>query len=207
MTQKRHKRGKGPARQAGGERANPPRPEQAARPRPDGELIVFRHLGDQVGPDCKPGWWWVVEAYDDRPFPVGQAWVMVVPQDLPARAKYVTTPQIYYVLVSDDSRRKGVATRLVLAIRERWPGGELTPPISKAGQALCDKLDGPLEPEDVYSPQAITRMRAEGMSRADIRKLARGLWEGVNPLFESSPAQSPKPTGRRRARRTGDTKS
>jgi GNAT superfamily N-acetyltransferase len=185
-------------------RAKPAHVEAAGRPL-DREVIVFRHLGAQVGPGCTPGWWWVAELYDDRPFPHGQAWVMVVPPDVPDRSKYSTTVEIFYVQVADASRRRGVATRLVRAIRERWPEAKLTPPISKAGQRLHAKFVAPLEPEDIFNRQALKRFRAQGMSRDDILRFARGDGEAARP-FEPPPAAPPKPAGRGRTRRTGETK-
>lgn len=184
----------------GAERANPPRTEAAADRLPDGDTILFRHLGDQVAPGRPPGWWWQVEYHDGRDFPCGLAWVCVPPPSVPDRREYVVADLIWFVLVADDSRRQGVATRLVRACKERWPDVRLTPPTSTAGRRLCAKFADPVEPEDVINPQAIKRMRAEGMSRADIRKLARGQWDGPNPLLEP-PAGSPNSNDRRAGRK------
>jgi hypothetical protein len=43
---------------------------------------------------------------------------------------------IKFVLVADDSRERGVATRLVEACRERWPGAGLTPAVTRSGSIL-----------------------------------------------------------------------
>src|SRR5262245_51554342 len=108
--------------------------------------ILFRNLGVKVPPGWLAGATWQVEFYPpgDRGFPSGVAWVFVPP----GRQK-VEPGDIYlkYIIVADDQRREGIATRLVEAIRARWPGVSLGQPISRAGAALWRKFRPPPQPE------------------------------------------------------------
>lgn len=170
----------------------------------DGEVILFRHLGDQVGPGCQPGWWWVAELYDGLPYPCGQAWVMVEPPDARDPEEDEDSELIWNVLVTDDSRRQGVATRLIRACRERWPFARLTAATSDAGRCLCLKLDGPLEPEDVFNAEAIQRFLAQGMSRDDIRALARNQDQALHDILFNLPGPPADPESRRGSGQTED---
>jgi GNAT superfamily N-acetyltransferase len=87
--------------------------------------VVYRHLGDEVAPDCEPNWNRQVVIHAGRGFPVGLAWVLAPPPG--------ARPQIKFLLVADAERRKGIATRLIEASCERWPDAELSPPISAPG--------------------------------------------------------------------------
>lgn len=176
------------------------RPEPPA-PLPDGDAILFRHLGDQVAPGRTPGWWWQVEYHDGRDFPCGLAWVLVVPPDVPGREKYTFTEMIWFVLVADDSRRRGVATRLVRACRERWPDAQLTPAISAAGKRLCDNFPEPVVPEDVFSSNEIERLLNSGKSREEIRVLAREAMKALDNFTLSLPPKTADPVARRPTRR------
>jgi GNAT superfamily N-acetyltransferase len=136
-------------------------------------VIHFRQL-DGGGPpwptwakDCEH---WQVEYFPDehaRPFPEGLAWVMVPPAgpDWPG-------PVVEYVLVLDDSRRRGIGTKLVAAIKERWPSAMLTPPASEAGAALCRKVQPPPALEEVFSAEFIEQALREGVSRAELEQQA-----------------------------------
>jgi GNAT superfamily N-acetyltransferase len=97
--------------------------------------ILFRNLGDNVPAGWVAGSAWQIEYYPDagdRGFPQGVAWV----KDLGEAGTFIT-----YVLVADDKRRQGIATKLIRACRERWPGLWLTEVCSEAGTALVKKLE------------------------------------------------------------------
>lgn len=108
-------------------------------------MILFRHMGDNVPPYFKPGIHWQVEFWDEvecsRPY--GVAWVTIFdPPPVDYRGDFVVNPVIDYILVCDDSRRKGVATALAQACRQRWPAIELTGAISPEGEAFIADIEG-----------------------------------------------------------------
>jgi hypothetical protein len=140
-------------------------------------LILFRHLGDNVPPGCTPRLNWQVEYYGhhNRGFPIGLAWVVAPPPGEPWPKGFHPVPWVKFVLVVDDERRRGIATKLVQAIRQRWPGAMLTDGISAAGEALVQKLDSRPEPSDCFTPEGIKQMRAEGFTDGEIQQLAEQL--------------------------------
>ncbi len=96
-------------------------------------MILFRRLDDPLPPDWSPGLHWQAEYHDDHSDcsrPLGLAWV-TAGEGL---------AYLDYVLVVDDCRRRGIATALIAACRERWPDIRLTDAISDAGEALLDSL-------------------------------------------------------------------
>lgn len=98
-------------------------------------MIIFRQINEP-----KPDYWvrgmqWYVEYHDHRHdvrFPLGVGYVVVADED------YVT---LEFILVADQHRRKGVATSIVRACEERWPGIVLSSPISQCGEKLMSALD------------------------------------------------------------------
>ena len=101
-------------------------------------MIIVRNLGTQMHEDLMENMHWQVEYWDDRiaqSCPSGIAWCFVTP----------AFRCVEYVLVRDELRRTGVATRLIKACRQRWPTIKLTGAISPAGEALLASLDLPEE--------------------------------------------------------------
>jgi len=101
-------------------------------------MILFRQLNDPIPPDWIPGLHWQVEYHDDAcdcSYPLGIAWVSA-----PLPSDYGNA-NVDYVQVADHERRKGIATALIAACRERWPGLWLTDAISEAGEGLLAKVD------------------------------------------------------------------
>ena len=102
-------------------------------------MIIYRQIGRPVPSNWPAGVHWYVEYHDDIfdcPFPLGIAFVSYHPNGpLPAI--------VYFVLVADLHRRKGVATKLIAAIRSRWPDAMLTDAISEDGKAFMDSLCKP----------------------------------------------------------------
>jgi hypothetical protein len=98
-------------------------------------MFLFRNPGDNVHPDAAPNCNWQGEYYDDdhyRGMPLASAWVLVLPDGY--------HPWLNFVLVVDDERGKGLATKLVLACLHRWPNMKLSDGISEAGKALYRKI-------------------------------------------------------------------
>lgn len=100
-------------------------------------IVYFRYLGE-----CR----WQVEFFNseeggiwDRGFPVGLAWVGACPPKW-KRAKNTLGPHVNYIIVADDERRQGIATKLIKAIERRWPDIWLSDAISKGGEALIKKF-------------------------------------------------------------------
>jgi GNAT superfamily N-acetyltransferase len=167
----------------------------SAEPTPGGEhqpTVIYRHLGTEVAPDCEPDCNWQVEMHADRGFPVGLAWVLAPAPG--AEPTSETRPQIKFVLVVDDERRQGIATRLIEACRERWPTIQLSPPISAAGAGLYRKLRPPPRAEDWFNEDFIRRQLAAGVTREELDQLARriddqmsgGLIGGDEPVSPGS---------------------
>lgn len=144
----------------------------SARRRPPSR-IIYRHLGTQAPADCTPGWCWQVEFHEGRGFPSGVAWVAAPPPDMTEPPPgWDARPRIEFVLVADDARRRGIATRLIEACRERWPDARLSLPISPAGLALYKKVRPRPAPESVFGPEFIAAQRAAGVTRRELERLA-----------------------------------
>jgi GNAT superfamily N-acetyltransferase len=75
---------------------------------------------------------------DDTGAPWGVCWV----GEYPATVGVV----LWYVLVADPYRRRGIATALVAAARKRWPGIHVTEGVTPAGEALYDSIPDDPEP-------------------------------------------------------------
>jgi hypothetical protein len=96
--------------------------------------VVFRQLD---GPYWEPAAIWQVELHigSDIGYPAGLAWVWEKPNT-------IVMVRLEFVLVPDHFRRRGFATRLIEACRERWPDLVLSGPISEEGAALRESLQG-----------------------------------------------------------------
>lgn len=97
-------------------------------------MIVYR----QVDSDFLPsGRFWHVEYYDSdvegRPFPLGTAYVDFNPDG--------DAPQLSFVLVADDWRRRGIGVELIQACRRRWPTIVFSGHLNSAGEAVVRKAD------------------------------------------------------------------
>ncbi len=96
-------------------------------------MIIFRQLPPPLPPYWAEGVHWQAELWDveyESARPDAIAWLTIMPEFM----------VLDYVLVPDESRRKGLAKRLVKACQERWPGLMLTDAISPEGQALLGSL-------------------------------------------------------------------
>jgi len=139
--------------------------------------IVFRHLGTQMGSDCEPDWNWQVELHVGRGFPVGLAWVCTPPPGVVPAADVRTL--IKFVLVVDDARNEGVASRLIEACRGRWPDAKLSLPISAAGARLYRKFVPPPRAEDMYNEDFIQAQLAAGVPRETLDQMARQEFDAL----------------------------
>jgi GNAT superfamily N-acetyltransferase len=103
-------------------------------------MVLFRHLGDFVPATWARGLRWQVEyhSHNDRGFPAAMAWVIAPATGAPMPEG--SRPWVMYIIVVDDERRKGIGTKLLQAIRDRWPDAILTDAISDAGAALLGKF-------------------------------------------------------------------
>jgi GNAT superfamily N-acetyltransferase len=103
--------------------------------------ILFRQMDNPVPDKWVAGLRWQIEAHLDggeRPHPIGLAWVSD-PAPLPPGSgcrERARPAWLDFILVLEGYRRHGVATALVRACRERWPGLWLTPGITEDGWAL-----------------------------------------------------------------------
>lgn len=76
---------------------------------------------------------WYVEYWDDdecSDFPTGTAYVWEY-QDGDERKA-----EMCFILVADQERQKGIATKLEKECKERWPGIHFTEPVTKVGRIL-----------------------------------------------------------------------
>jgi hypothetical protein len=136
--------------------------------------IVFRYLEKyRPGSRMPPPSTWQVEFHGDhdRGFPSGLAWVSAPPghsdEDFGISA-------IVFVLVADDCRRKGVASKLIRACLDRWPKIQSSGGISEGGKALCKRFWKPRPIEEILTPEALPAARAEGFSDEEIRRALAG---------------------------------
>jgi len=76
---------------------------------------------------------WYVEYWDDEyclDFPVGTAYIWEYQDGEEHKA------EMCFLLVSDEERRRGIATKLLTECEKRWPGIKMTEPTTRAGKAL-----------------------------------------------------------------------
>lgn len=80
--------------------------------------ILFRHITDPVASWSVSGIRWAVEFWcNGMAYPIGQAWVTVVPR----QGDYYLPPFVDWMSVDPEYRRMGVGTALLKAIKGRWP--------------------------------------------------------------------------------------
>jgi hypothetical protein len=146
--------------------------EATKSPLPRGQIVI-RHLGVDVPEDPRAGWRWQVEYRDGHVFPTGVAWVTAPPPGMTEPPPGLDPrPMIEFVLVADVVRRRGIATRLVGACRERWPSAYMIPPHDGPGLALCRKANARPTPEDIFNRKFIAAQLAAGLSRQDLERWA-----------------------------------
>lgn len=91
-------------------------------------------------PGRRSGVHWVAQLYDASfdplYYPLAIAWIT----DWPAAGAADLGPSLDYILVPDHRRRRGHATALIAACRERFRGLWLTDPITESGEGLLDSL-------------------------------------------------------------------
>ena len=97
--------------------------------RPNGDEILFRRLDTPTVSWSKPGTRWAVEYWcSGEGYPIAQAWVVML-----------YGPYIRWLHVMEGYRREGIATRLLTAIKERWPGVEFDA-ATELGERFVDGL-------------------------------------------------------------------
>ena len=96
-------------------------------------MILFRDTNDPRPPWLEPIHW-QVEYWDDE-----------AQQGQPNGIAFVTAGEAFqcvdYILVCDECRRQGIATKLVKACEERWPNIMLTDAISEMGESFLRSLE------------------------------------------------------------------
>jgi GNAT superfamily N-acetyltransferase len=155
--------------------------------------IIFRNLGDNVPPECTQDCNWQVEYHEGRGFPSGIAWVLAAPEPRKAGKRADAKgarPLVKFVLVADDSRQQGIATRLIQACQKRWANLDLGAATSRAGLALYRKLQPPPTPEDYFNKAFIRRFLKDGGTREQLEALAREYHESLLEMDERVIARS-----------------
>jgi GNAT superfamily N-acetyltransferase len=76
--------------------------------------------------------YWHVEFYAEEGsvFPVGTAYV---------ESPLAGAPRLNFILVADQWRTRGIASRLLAACVEKWPNLEFSEPISDYGQKAVER--------------------------------------------------------------------
>lgn len=136
--------------------------------------IIFHNLGKDVPDPADDCSYWQVGYYDNLPFPTGVAWVTVGASNSRAIVEQI--------IVDDERRRQGIASALVVACQERWPGLYLDIAVNPAGLALTHKFQPRMRPEDVFTPAAIERFLKDGLTREQIEDLAQKTQYGFDEL-------------------------
>jgi hypothetical protein len=94
-------------------------------------------------PAARPGIRWQAQLFDPvagafghTPYPQAIAWLSDYSDS------ELACVMLDFVLVPDQFRRCGYATKLIAACEARWPNLELTEAISEAGEGLLGALEG-----------------------------------------------------------------
>ena len=105
--------------------------------------IIVRQIDG--GPGWQPGIHWQAEFHDPAagvlgglPYPCAVAWLTDYTE---SPIKLGLTWSLDYILVPDQLRRRGYATRLIRACQVIFPGLELTEPINAMGDGLIASLE------------------------------------------------------------------
>ena len=91
-------------------------------------MIYFRQVDE---PRIGKRIFWQVEYYAEEGsvFPVGTAYVESPPSG---------PPKMNFLLVADQWRGRGIASSMMAACVEKWPGLEFSTPISRGGAKAID---------------------------------------------------------------------
>lgn len=94
--------------------------------------IIFRQINEDLPEGWVPGAHWYVEYHDDKTWvaPKGVLYVFVSGDHVIAE----------YVYVVESERRKGIATALLNAAQERWPGLGWTEAETESGAEFLQSL-------------------------------------------------------------------
>ena len=98
-------------------------------------MTEVAHFTQVDAPGRRPGVRWMAELVDPTGWhtsPYAVAWL--------TDARPALGMSLDFILVPDDCRRRGYATKLVRACLERWPDLVPTGPISPEGEALAASL-------------------------------------------------------------------
>lgn len=106
----------------------------------DNGQIIFRQIINPRPGDWTPAMHWYVEFHSDThdmAYPLGIAFVSAHSQ---MKACVGHSASLDFIYVCDQERRQGVATKLIAAVRARWPDIYLGEAISEAGEGLLAAL-------------------------------------------------------------------
>lgn len=94
-------------------------------------MIYFRQVDE---PRVGRGIFWQVEYYakEGSVFPVGTAYIEFPPSSV---------PKLNFILVADQWRSRGIATKLLAACLEKWPSLEFSEPISPNGSKALNRAE------------------------------------------------------------------
>ena len=96
--------------------------------------IIFRQICTDVPQGWPPGRLWYVEHHSSRFMSLGGMGLVHERADAPS--KFV----LGMVFVNELYRQEGIATQIVNACIEQWPGIEITGPVSITGGAFIENL-------------------------------------------------------------------
>ena len=99
-------------------------------------MIVYRQIQEPLPPGWLPGGHWFIEYYAEdceSGHPMGVAFVTAK-----NRLAFLD-----FIFVTDQRRRQGIGTELLLACRRRWPRIECGKGISAAGAGLLRSVSRP----------------------------------------------------------------
>lgn len=145
--------------------------------------ILFHNLGQDVPDPVENSPYWQVAYYDNLPFPSGVAWVTV--------GSTGERAIVEHILVDDERRRQGIGRALIVACQERWPGVYLNIAINPPGLALARNFQPRMQPEHVFTREAIERFLQDGLTREQIDDLAEKAQECFDTLTLQPPDDEP----------------